>query len=779
MADAKILIVEDEGIEALDIQQRLISLGYPSPDIVFSGEDAVTRAEATSPDMVLMDIMLRGEIDGVTAAEQIHARFDIPIIYVTAYADDDTLQRAKITEPYGYIVKPFKDKELRITIDMALYKHQTERKLRESEELEQRFSALLAHFNQFGAIFDSLDAILYVADMEHHKLLYLNKYGLDLFGADSLGKPCFEVLQAGQTARCPFCTNDRLVRDGVPEPAYVRETLNRLVGRWFLNIDKAIIWDDGRLVRMAVAVDITDRKRAEEELQSRARLATLAADVGVALTQGESLGEALQQCAEAMVRNLDAAFARIWTLNEDEGMLELLASAGMYTHTDGAHSRMSTGSSTIGRIASERQPLLINVTEGSSHFADPEWAQREGIVAFAGYPLVIENRPVGVMAMFARHLLTDFTLKALASVADEISLGIDRKRADEALRETTRRLQALVQASPLAINVIDRDGNVTRWNPACERLFGWSEEEVLGQPNPTLPEKEREGSQRLVKESLEGKMFSGLELERRRKDGSAIEISLSTAPLFDADRNVIASMGIIADITERKRLEKFREGYVYTISHDLRNPLAAIQGLAQFLLRKLEKAGSRGSEWQIAQDIITSAERMNAIIQDLLDSARLEVGQVKLDREPLYLEAFVAGLLERSAQTLIGRQVRVDVPADLPHVSADPNRLERILMNLLTNATKYSPPASEVVVGAERTEGEITVFVTDQGCGIAPEELPNIFDRFYRGKGIGKTEGLGLGLDIAKGLVEAHGGRIWAESVPSKGSTFYFTLPLV
>jgi PAS domain S-box-containing protein len=132
--DVKILIVEDEGIEALDIQHRLISLGYPTPDIAFSGEEAVQKAGEISPDLVLMDIMLPGEIDGITAAELIKACLDIPVIYLTAYADDNTLQRAKITEPNGYIIKPFRERELHITIDMALYKHQIEKKLKESEK---------------------------------------------------------------------------------------------------------------------------------------------------------------------------------------------------------------------------------------------------------------------------------------------------------------------------------------------------------------------------------------------------------------------------------------------------------------------------------------------------------------------------------------------------------------------------------------------------------------------------------------------------------------------
>ncbi len=134
MPDAKILIVEDEAIEALDIQQRLVSLGYPLPDVAYNGEEGVRKAEKTRPDLVLMDIMMPGKIDGVAAAEQIRSRFDIPIIFLTAYADENTLRRAKITAPYGYIVKPFQERELHITVDMALYRHKMERELHEREK---------------------------------------------------------------------------------------------------------------------------------------------------------------------------------------------------------------------------------------------------------------------------------------------------------------------------------------------------------------------------------------------------------------------------------------------------------------------------------------------------------------------------------------------------------------------------------------------------------------------------------------------------------------------
>src|SRR6266545_2438219 len=134
MRDAKILIVEDEAIEAMDLQQRLVGFGYPLPDVAYNGEDGIRKVELTQPDLVLMDIMMPGKLDGVAVAEQIRSRFDIPIIFITAYTDENTLSRAKITAPYGYIVKPFQERDLQITVDMALYRHKTEKELHAREK---------------------------------------------------------------------------------------------------------------------------------------------------------------------------------------------------------------------------------------------------------------------------------------------------------------------------------------------------------------------------------------------------------------------------------------------------------------------------------------------------------------------------------------------------------------------------------------------------------------------------------------------------------------------
>ena len=191
--------------------------------------------------------------------------------------------------------------------------------------------------------------------------------------------------------------------------------------------------------------DITEHKESEEALERQARQAALRADVGIVLSQGGSLREILQRSAEAMVGHLDAAFARVWTLGEEEDVLELQASAGMYTHLDGAHSHVPIGELKIGLIAQERQPHLTNTVTSDPRVSDKEWARREGMVAFAGYPLIVEDRLVGVVAMFSRQELAEDTIEALGSVADVMAQGIERKRAEEEVRLLNEQLDRRVR----------------------------------------------------------------------------------------------------------------------------------------------------------------------------------------------------------------------------------------------------------------------------------------------------------------------------------------------
>jgi PAS domain S-box-containing protein len=214
----------------------------------------------------------------------------------------------------------------------------------------------------------------------------------------------------------------------------------------------------GRTVGAAnIARDITARRRADAELARRVHQAALGAEVGAALAEGDvPLRRLLQRCAEAVVNHLEAAFARVWTIERGSDVLELQASAGMYTHLDGPHGLVPVGKFKIGLIAAERRPHLTNSVVGDPRVGDQEWARREGMAAFAGYPLLVADRLVGVLAMFARKALPDDTLEALASVTNVIAQGIERRRAEEALGALLReREQTLEEVSTPVVPVLE------------------------------------------------------------------------------------------------------------------------------------------------------------------------------------------------------------------------------------------------------------------------------------------------------------------------------------
>jgi signal transduction histidine kinase len=190
----------------------------------------------------------------------------------------------------------------------------------------------------------------------------------------------------------------------------------------------------GQIIKwFGTCTDIEEQKRVQGTLAEQARISALGADIGSALTRVSSLRESLHGCVQAIVTHLDAAFSRIWTLSPKQDVLELQASAGLYTHLDGAHARVPVGAFKIGRIALHRRAHLTNNVLSDPEVGDRDWAEREGMVAFAGYPLIVEDRLIGVLGLFARHSLGQDTVNALASVAATIAIAIERKRSEESL----------------------------------------------------------------------------------------------------------------------------------------------------------------------------------------------------------------------------------------------------------------------------------------------------------------------------------------------------------
>ncbi len=298
-------------------------------------------------------------------------------------------------------------------------------------------------------------------------------------------------------------------------------------------------------------MNVTERSRLE-----------MTAEISSVIVQGGSLTDILRACADSLQRHADLADVRIWTLDEPDQVLELQASAGMDTPPKEAHSRVPLGQLGIGRIVQQRKPYFTNSVLDDPAAGDQEWVRREGMVAFAGYPLLVEDRLVGAVAMLARHPLSEMTLDTLGSVANQIALGIGRKRAEEALKEKEQRIRLLLDSTAEGIYGIDLRGRCTLANPSCARLLGYSgPEQLLGRNMHTLIHHTRadgtpypEAECRIFQAFRQGKGSHVEDEVLWRADGTSFPAEYWSYPIR-RDEQVVGSVVTFLDSTERKRAE--------------------------------------------------------------------------------------------------------------------------------------------------------------------------------------------------------------------------------
>ncbi len=308
--------------------------------------------------------------------------------------------------------------------------------------------------------------------------------------------------------------------------------------------------------------DITELKKKEDALyqtkvsEEQIHLTNFVKDIGIALTHGNTLHDILLSCSEVIVSSLQAAFARIWTHSVEEDVLELQASAGIYTHIDGPHSRIPVGKFKIGRIAQERKPHLTNSVIDDPNVSDKEWARREGIVAFAGYPLVAEAHLIGVIAMFARKPLTNYTLRMLASVADVIALGIVHKQREEELKKSENRFRTIFDNANDGIIVADTETKkfYTGNQKICQ-VLGYTSEEIKNlsivdiHPAENLP-----ALIKLFEKHSKGEYAPAEDVPVKRKDGSVFFADINSSLITFGGKTYL--MGIFRDVTERRQIEE-------------------------------------------------------------------------------------------------------------------------------------------------------------------------------------------------------------------------------
>ena len=354
-----------------------------------------------------------------------------------------------------------------------------------------------------------------------------------------------------------------------------------------------------------------------------------------------------------------------------------------------------------------------------------------------------------------------------------------RKQAEEALRLQSNALQAAANG----IVITDPHGAIQWVNGAFTRLTGYSAEEALGR-NPRVLKSGRHDHafyDNLWSTILAGRVWQG-EIVNKRKDGTFYTEEMTITPVLDDNHVISRFIAIKQDISARKRLEaeleKTRSEFLGEVSHELKTPLTAIKGCASMALSS--PIPPDAAETRELFDIIdTQANRLTDLVANLLDVTRIEAGRLSMEPGPAVLADIVEEARVIFEHSQYPHPLEVMLPSRLPALRADGRRIVQVLSNLFTNAAKYSSPTAPIILTAESAKGEVTVHVRDAGVGIPADKMPLLFQKFVRVQERG-VKGTGLGLFICKGIVEAHGGRIWAESPgKGKGTVFSFTLPAI
>jgi PAS domain S-box-containing protein len=747
-ARPSILIVEDELIVAKDLQQTLVELGYDAFAIASSAEAAVTRAVERCPDLVMMDIRIKGPHDGIQTAAILKEQFSAGIIYLTAHADEAMVQRAKKTEPHGYLLKPVKAVELRTTVEIALYKQQLERARAKTAEVETQKQAALVDMGR-AAHESNQHFRMMVEAVKDYAIFMLDVDGRIAswnVGAERL-KGYSEQEIIGQHFAAFYTADDVADR----KPGRNLETAARLGrtedegwrmrkdGTQFLaNVVITAVHDSiGQLRGFAkVTRDVTARKQSEALLQQRIeRFSVASSAAGFGFWDFDPVTHSLR-----------------W----DDQMFQL-----------------------FGRSRSEGKPPDVLMAE-SLHPDDSARSGRELTDTLSGIrPFDTEFRivhPNGAV----RYLKSAARITSGAHQGAPRMFGVsfditERKLADEQFRMA-------IEAAPTGMLLMSRTGCIVLVNAEIENLFGYTRAELLGQRIEMLvPERFREGHpgfrQGFFSAPNARAMGKGRDLYGLRKDGSEMPVEIRLTPLQITAREFVLSS--IIDLTQRREMDRMRSDFISTVSHELRTPLTSITGALG-----LVQSGAMGTLPDKAAAMVRIAYknsgRLARIINDILDIGKLEAGQLSLQMVSVPL----ADLLQQSIEANLGyaekcavRFLLDDCP-DNARVQADPDRLMQVVGNLLSNAAKFSPAGADVLIRVVTGMTHMRVEVEDSGPGIAEEFKRRIFEKFTQADSSATRgfEGTGLGLSIARGLVESMGGTIGFTSVVGQGSTFFLEL---
>ena len=372
-----------------------------------------------------------------------------------------------------------------------------------------------------------------------------------------------------------------------------------------------------------------------------------------------------------------------------------------------------------------------------------------------------------------------------------------KKLAEVALEKNQRRLNAFLTSAPSAVIIIDQEQTVLEWNPMAEEIFGFSASEVLGRPlaDIIIPVQFREaharGMARFLKTGEGPVLNKTIEVSALHQDGYEFPVNLSISSVKIEDDWLF--IAFISDITEYKLLQKEiikneaallqskilddkKDEFLSMASHELKTPLTSLKAYVQLMER--DAVTHSPMSGQFVGKASGYIRRLETLISDLLDVSKIKAEKLSFNIEKFPFKDFLEETIEGLQHTTQTHDLIIAESAKVI-CEADRIRIEQVVQNLVSNAVKFSPEATEVIIGSRMKAGMLEVYIRDQGIGISPENITKLFERFYRVEGAEmKFPGLGIGLYIANEIIVRHKGELWVESETGKGSAFYFTLPV-
>ena len=424
---------------------------------------------------------------------------------------------------------------------------------------------------------------------------------------------------------------------------------------------------------------------------------------------------------------------------------------------------------------SEINRLLQNLTRAASM----------GILTGVGLPLSAGGKVIGVIFIFRNYagVFSSNDRALLQSFADQAAIAVQNAQLYTQVSQEKRRMDALLDSAADGILILAADHTIERCNPAFLHMVGLLYESVRGQPHEfiirfahhqdgiTLEQAELGGWPLTPNATLY------VEGDLERDSGLTLPVGITYAPLIGVDGKLVNIVATVRDITRFREAEELKSTFISVVSHELKTPVALIKGYVS-TLRREDASWDRRVVSDSLEVIEEEADRLTDLIENLLDATRLQAGALAINKSDVALNILTERISERLRTQTGTHTISVEFPADFPIVLADEERISQVLSNLLSNAIKYSPAGGEIRVSGQIKPEQVVVCVSDQGPGIAPGDIPYIFDRFYRSTNVSRsTKGAGLGLYLARAVVEAHGGRIWVDPKPGEGARICFSLP--